>query len=95
MTITGYYNFICMVSPEFGNLRKQIKDAVAFLKDNNNSKQLSILAKYPGVEGLDLDFGVNRKDCDKFPVKWYNFPPDLLRLAGNLGIGLEITFYPC
>ena len=74
-------------------MKKQIKDAVAFLKDKDNSKQISILADYPGVEGLNLDFGIARKDRDKFPVKWYNFPPEILRLAGNLGIGLEITFY--
>lgn len=77
----------------FENLEQQIQDAIAFLEDKENSEQISILQSYPGVEGLDLDFGVEREDRDKFPVKWYRFPEKLIQLAGNLGLGLEITFY--
>ena len=84
---------ICVSNAEFENLKRQIKDAVEFLKDKDNSRQISILANYPGVEDLGLDFGVSCKQRDKFPIKWYYFPPELLLLAGKLGIGLEITFY--
>ena len=84
---------ICISKAEFEDLEQQIRDAVVFLEDKENSEQISILLAYPGVEGVDLDFGVARDDRDKFPVKWYHFPPELIQLAGSLGLGLEITFY--
>ncbi len=84
---------ICVSPSKFENLKKQIKDAIEFLKDKDNSKEIALLTKYQGVEGLDLDFGVSLKGQDKFPIKWYHFPPELLKLAGKLGVGLEITFY--
>ena len=84
---------ILISNPGFKNLKQQIRDALFFLKNKENAEQISILVKYPGVEDVILDFGVSRKERDKHPVKWYYFPSEILKLAGSLNVGLEITFY--
>lgn len=79
-----------MVASEAGmdNVLQQIKDAIHFLKINHD--ELAKLQAFPGAETVCLDFGIEDRDvglqCDRFP-------PELLRLAGNLGIGIEITRY--
>jgi hypothetical protein len=89
-----YSGFNILISdPGFEDLKQQIHDAAVFLKDKENAEQISVLLAYPGVEGVTLDFGVARKDLDEFPVKWYHFSPEILQLAGSLGVGIEITFY--
>ena len=74
---------------DFDNIKKQIKDAIAFLQ--RNAEELKRLKNYPEVEEPVLDFGIEDRDvavqCDYFPAQ-------LLFLAGNLGIGLEISRYP-
>ncbi len=78
---------------EHKNLKQQILDATAFLKDKENSKEICTIRSYRGVEIVELDFGVESYDREEQPVKWYSFPPELIQLAGNLGLGLTITFY--
>ena len=67
---------------------QQIADSIEFLRLHHD--ELEKLQQYDGAETLILDFGIeDRNDvlqCDRFP-------PELLRLAGNLGIGSEITRY--
>ncbi len=46
----------------------------------------------PGVESACLDFAVEEKDT--FTQCSY-LEPELLKLAGGLGIGIEISLYPC
>lgn len=66
---------------------QQVRDAIEFLKANQ--VELEKLRHVPGVT-MCLDFGIADRDvvvqCDRFP-------PELLRLAGNLEIGIEISHY--
>ena len=67
----------------------QIDDAIEFLK--HNQQELARLRDFPGVAeiylGFDIADGTSRSQGDRFPA-------ELLRLAGNLGIGIEIFRYP-
>jgi hypothetical protein len=59
--------------------------AIAFLKANQ------VELEQLGIERIDLDFGIQDRDV---AVQGDYFPPELLRLAGNLNIGIEVTRYP-
>jgi hypothetical protein len=74
---------------DFDNLHGQIQDAISFMQKHKT--ELERLCKFPGVEGVSLDFGIARRDV----VAQYDyFPPELLYLAGRLGIGIELSQYP-
>jgi hypothetical protein len=76
-------------SREFSDLKGQIADAVEFLKEN--VQELLRLRNSPGVQSMHLDFPVEDRDvfCQSDA-----FPPELLSLLGELGIGLVISRYP-
>jgi hypothetical protein len=46
---------------------------------------------FPGVESAGLDFGIARRDG---AAQFESFPSELLRLAGNLGLDLDLSQYP-
>src|SRR5687768_6939756 len=58
---------------------QQITEAIEFLK--LHADDLETLQHFPGVEMAWLDFGISDRDT---PVNSDYFPPELLRLAGNL-----------
>jgi hypothetical protein len=49
------------------------------------------LRRRVGVESVVLDLGVERRDT---AVQCDGFPEELVRLAGGLGLGLELSQYP-
>ena len=53
--------------------------------------ELARLRQEPGVEGMTLDFGIEWRDV---AAQFDHLPPTLVRLAGALGLGLEISHYP-
>jgi hypothetical protein len=87
--VWGSSGFTVVVSEASGgNFARQIRDAVEFLR--RHQEELARLMKCAGLEDARLDFGVSRKDG--FLQSSY-LPPELLRLAGGLGIGVEISIY--
>jgi hypothetical protein len=74
---------------DFSQLQVQIGDAVQFLEQNH--AELARLIALPEVERVSLDFGIEERDV---AAQSECFPPNLLRIAGNLGIWLEFTLYP-
>jgi hypothetical protein len=74
---------------EMDNPQQQIKDAIAFLKTNHD--ELIRLKDFPGVETVCLDFAIEDRDV---AVQCDSFPSELLRLAGNLDISIEVSRYP-
>ena len=74
---------------EFTQFEKQKKDAMAFLK--TKGAVIRKMMKWPGLDAGGLDFGVQRRDvlvqCDEFPA-------ELLKLAGGLGLSIELSCYP-
>jgi hypothetical protein len=74
-------------------LSGQIEDAIAFLKKNKAG--LELLRAAPGVEDMRLDFPVDLKiDRRNIMTQSEYFPPDLVSIAGSLGLGIELSVYP-
>ena len=72
---------------------EQVEDAVAFLKENRDA--IRMLRSAPGVEDMSLDFPVDlRIDRVNIVSQLDYFPPELISLAGALGLGIEISVYP-
>jgi hypothetical protein len=85
--------FKCLVSSRDGDLAGQIEDAILFLKTSH--EDLRRLAQLPEVESKHLDFGYYlRIDQKRIFAQSDYLPPELLKLAGELGIGIELSLYP-
>jgi hypothetical protein len=67
---------------------RQIADAIVFLK--TFGAEINRLKECPGLERMSLDFGVNNKSAF---VQSYAFPIELIGLAFNFAIELEISIY--
>ena len=81
--------FTVIVSEAPGDdFTRQIRDAVEFLR--KHKEELARLLKCAGLEDARLDFGISRKNG--FLQSSY-LPPELLALAGALGVGIEISLY--
>jgi hypothetical protein len=77
----------------WSTLDGQVNDAVAFLKQHRNS--LATMRSAAGVEDMRLDFPIDlRIDRETVMAQFDYFPPELVSLAGALGLGLEISIYP-
>jgi len=85
--LTNSVNFL-VSDAEFEEFDQQKNEAISFLK--NHQKDLRELIDLPGVYG-ELDFGICKRDvymqCDRFP-------PELLILAGSIGLEIALSQYP-
>lgn len=86
-TISGFN--LRVSEAEFSDLNQQQSDALAFLQ--KYERELKLLAAFPRVEDVVLDFGVEDRDV---AAQADYFPPDLLCRMGLLNIGLVISRYP-
>jgi len=83
-----YGGFKLLVS-DADDLKQQIRDASDFLRHNFDSLQIVLSAD--NVEDLRLDFGYFRRPV----VAQFDYlPPDFLRLAADLRMGIELSLYP-
>jgi hypothetical protein len=78
---------IAVSDADMADLRQQARDAIAFLQKNKG--ELARLVSFPGVEGVGLDFGIAWKQ--DVVTQTDSLPPELVRLAGELGLGVEIS----
>lgn len=73
----------------FDDLERQIAEVIAWLEVNRQA--LAKAVAWPGVDAAGLDFGIHMRNvysqCDYFPAS-------LVRLAGALGLGIELSQYP-
>jgi hypothetical protein len=74
---------------EAADLATQVADAIAFLDAHAGSIEAAL--HFPGVEQARLDFAVESSDA---AIDSKYLPPELLRRAGELGLGIELSFYP-
>ena len=77
-----------VVSEASDDFAKQVVDAIEFLKAKRT--ELLWLQGSAGLEGMSLDFGVNRRNGF---LQSHAFPPELARLAGELSMALELSIY--
>jgi hypothetical protein len=68
---------------------RQIEDSKAFLE--THELEFARLCRQTGIKEVGLDFGIAWRDVI---VQCDYLPPDLIRIAGALGIGIEISHYP-
>ena len=74
------------------DLTGQIDDAILFL--DTNSAALEQLVAFPNVDRLTLDFPVDLRIDGTTIVGQSDFlPPSLLKLAGTIGIWIELSLY--
>jgi hypothetical protein len=77
----------------FDDLAKQIADSIRFLK--RHQEKLTLLSSTKGIEYAVLNFGINlRIDKANILIQSDKFPHQLLKLAGNIGLDIELTIYP-
>lgn len=86
-SVTG---FAIQITEGFGRLREHTDAATGFLREHE--LELARLSRYPGIAEMCLDFGYDR--CPQAAVQCDYLPPELLALAGSLGIGIELSLYP-
>jgi hypothetical protein len=72
----------------FADLEVQIQEAILFL--DTHEDELRRLGRFPGVDEVEIDFGIEWRDTSP---QTDLFPADLLWRAGALDIGLRITHY--
>jgi hypothetical protein len=78
---------------DFDDLKKQIKDTIRYLKRHKD--KLSYINKVKEVDMALLDFGINLKiDRKKILLQSEMFPNELLKLAGEIGLDIELSIYP-
>lgn len=77
-----------LVSDHSDDFEHQVNDAIEFL--TSNRLELQRLKSSIGIEGLSLDFGVSERDvfCQS-----YCFPPELISLAAEYPLALEVSIY--
>jgi phosphatidate phosphatase PAH1 len=67
---------------------QQVTDAIDFLK--SNGPELRRLQVSVGLDALSLDFGVNGKNAF---LQSHLFPPELISLAAEYSMALEVSIY--
>jgi hypothetical protein len=73
------------------NLPAQIRDAKKFIEKNKN--ELRRLKRFPGVEGIVLDFPLENRISKDFPACFLSFPEAFVQLAAAAGLSLELSIY--
>lgn len=77
----------------FEELEKQIKETIRYL--SRHKEQLGLIKETKGVDFAFLDFGINlRIDKRKVLMQCEFFPNELLQIAGELGLGVNLSIYP-
>jgi hypothetical protein len=74
----------------FDEFEAQKNGARIFLSDNREA--IRKIMAWPGVDGACLDFGIKKRDV---AVQVDCLDSELLKLAGDLGIGIELSQYRC
>jgi hypothetical protein len=77
-----------LVSDDSDNFKHQVTDAIEFL--TSNRLELQRLKASVGIDGLSLDFGVS--ETNGF-LQNHFFPPELISLAAEHALGLEVSIY--
>lgn len=75
----------------FDDIKTQIKETIEFLDSNKDN--LSHILSTPEVEYAFIDFGVNSMIDDDHLTQGFYFPVELLKLCGELGIGIKLSTY--
>ena len=76
----------------WSNLPGQVSDACAFLE--RHAGELRALAALATVEDMRLDFPIELRIGQNVVAQFDYLPPELIKAAGALGMGIELSTYP-
>lgn len=79
---------IAVSNASFGNMKRQIRDAISFL--TKNKTEIQRLMRFKGIEGAELDFACHKNE--KF-LQEVEFPPELIELAASLSLSIKLSQY--
>jgi len=82
--------FAIQITSGFGAIRKQASRVIKFLQVNKAG--LTQLSKLTSVTDIRLDFGYELRH-QGLGVQCDYLPPELIKLAGELRIGIELSLY--
>jgi len=86
------YGFSCTVSArEWRDLAGQIEDAMRFL--NTHGEQLGLLRQTHSIDDMRFDFPYECRLGPSVVTQCDYLPPDLLSLASQHSIGIELSMY--
>jgi hypothetical protein len=78
---------------DFSDLQKQIKDTIRYLE--RNKEKLTHISLTNKVQHVTLNFGIDLKVNRKNILTQSELlPSKLLKLAGDLGIDIELSLFP-
>lgn len=77
---------------EWIDLQGQIEDAHAFLREHQEALR-NLTARHK-ITDIRLDFPYSCRLGERVIVQCDYLPPEFIRLAGELGIGIELSHYP-
>ena len=80
---------IIVSNADFDQLDRSIKETIRFLRKHRSDIQQ--LVQFPGQSRPELDFGIETRPVI---VQGDRFPAELLKLAGDLGLGIMVSRYP-
>jgi hypothetical protein len=73
------------------DIELQARDAVRFL--THHARGVGLLRRHAAFVGMSLDFGLYDRASRDVPWPSYHLPRDLVALAGQHGIELDLSFY--
>jgi hypothetical protein len=87
------YGFKCSVSDQgFDDFEGQISDAITFL--SNHIDELKKLVSQYDIYDIRLDFPIESRLMKQNLFSQCDFlPPELIKLSGEVGLGIEISQY--
>ncbi len=77
---------------EWTDLAGQIEDAHAFLREHEQALR-NLTAKHE-ITDIRLDFPYSCRLDEQIFMQCDYLPPEFIRLAGEFGIGIELSLYP-
>ena len=79
----------CISDADFDEFTLQKEEVIKYLYENE--EKIKAIQNLSAHEGAYLDFAIEQRDV---AVQCDSFPPELIKLAGALGLGIEISQYP-
>jgi len=79
----------CLSEADFNEFELQKEDVIKYLVKNED--KMKAIQQLNGLDDVYLDFGIEQID---FAVQSDYLPPELIQLAGKLGLGIRMSQFP-
>ncbi|MEO8887131.1 MAG: DUF4279 domain-containing protein [Mucilaginibacter sp.] len=76
---------------DFDDVKTQITETIDFLI--KRKENLIHIATTPGIQYVTINFGVDSVIDEDHLTQGFFFPPELIKICSELGIGIELSIY--